>query len=110
MMWIARGQHILAERWLASANLNLTWIREFNQPYSALAAVRLLIAQGDLEGALVRLDEIVSATRARRRIGDLVQLHVMRAGLLVRLDRIDPAAEELSIAIDLGARGGFVRS
>jgi LuxR family maltose regulon positive regulatory protein len=110
MMWIARGQHILAERWLASANLNLTWLREFNQPYPAIAAVRLLVVRGELDVALIRLDEIISATHARRRIGDLVRLHAMKAGILVRLDAIDRAADELATALDLGAQGGFARS
>jgi tetratricopeptide (TPR) repeat protein len=86
MMWIAKGQHILAERWLATASLNLTWVREFNQPYPALAAVRLLAAREELDGALERLDGIIDATRARRRTGDLVRLHAMKAGLLARCD------------------------
>lgn len=110
MMWIAKGQHILAERWLATANLNLTWAREFNQPYPALANVRLLAARGDLATALAQLNGMVDATRARRRYGDLVRLHAIKAGLLVELDDAEGAAQELAIAIDLGAQGGFLRS
>jgi LuxR family maltose regulon positive regulatory protein len=110
MMWIATGQHILAERWLATAALNLTWVREFNQPYPALAAVRLLVARGELEQALARLDEIITATRNYRRTGDLVRLHALKAGLLVRCNKVDHGARELATAIDLGAQGGFVRS
>ena len=110
IMWIAMGQHILAERWLATANLNLTWVREFNQPYPALAAVRLLAARGDLDLALAKLNDIIEATRLRRRTGDLVRLHSMKAGLLVGLDDLENAALELATAIDLGAPGGFLRS
>jgi LuxR family maltose regulon positive regulatory protein len=110
MMWLARGQHILAERWLATANLDLTWMREFNQPYPALTAVRLLAARGELGRALTRLDHIIDATRARRRTGDLVRLHAIKAGFLVRCDEPDRAAAELATAIDFGAPGGFVRS
>jgi LuxR family maltose regulon positive regulatory protein len=109
-MWIAKGQHILAERWLATANLNLTWVREFNQPYPALAAVRLLAARGDLATALAQLNGIIEETRKRRRTGDLVRLHAMKAGLLVGLDDTENAAQELATAIDLGAPGGFLRS
>jgi LuxR family maltose regulon positive regulatory protein len=110
MMWIAMGQHILAERWLATANLNLTWVREFNQPYSALAEVRLLTAHADLDAALTRLNGIIDATTARRRAGDLVRLHAIKAGILNRLDDTEAAAAELATAIDYGAPGGFVRS
>ncbi len=110
MMWVATGQQILAERWLSSANLALAWAREFNQPYPALAAIRLFAAQGDLPRALAFLDETIAASKERRRTGDLVRLFAMRAGLLNRLDRTGEAAEALATALDLGAPGGFLRS
>jgi len=110
MFWIARGQHILAERWLATANTALTWVREFNQPYPALAIVRLLAARDDLTAACHHLTTIIAATQARQRTGDLVRLHAIHAALLVRTGEPDHAAAELATALTLGAPGLFLRS
>ena len=110
MMWVATGQLILADRWHSTADLTLNWVREFNQPYPALAAVQLIAAHGDLKRALTSLDQIITSTAEKIRTADLVRLFAMRAGLLNRLDMTDEAADALATALDVGAPGGFLRS
>ncbi|MEM5313159.1 LuxR C-terminal-related transcriptional regulator [Paraburkholderia sp. JHI869] len=74
------------------------------------AAVRYLIATGDLEQAALRLDALVAWCEVHGRFGLVAPLRLQRAVVDRRLGRAAPARANVLEALRLGHRLGLLRS
>ncbi|WP_395728058.1 tetratricopeptide repeat protein [Nakamurella sp.] len=82
-----------------------TYLAEYDQ----LTLARLLIAEGDLTGALGRLDRLLDVARAAGRRGSVIEIRLVRALAHEAAGHPDAATTDLAVALDDGVPAGYCR-
>ncbi len=107
--WLATKRHALARRWADSCGLDPYLPPEYERQIELLTFVRLLIAEERTAAALRVLDAIQAQVDATGRVGELVEVHLLRA-LTHRAGGDHPSALfAIDQAIRAGEPGGYVR-
>jgi LuxR family maltose regulon positive regulatory protein len=75
----------------------------------ALAAFRVLLAQGKLDEAITELTRSLAAAEERGRLGAAIELCILRSLVLVQQGNTREAAADLGCALALAEPEGFVR-
>ncbi len=77
--------------------------------YEHVVLVRFLIATGQLDEALARLDFLLEQARKASRVYLMIEIHVLRAIALHGQGNTAAALKGLEVALSLAEAGGFIR-
>jgi LuxR family maltose regulon positive regulatory protein len=121
MLWITQGNLKAARRWaekrgldsdIDPARLRLAdpFVRDRMRKYEQLVLARLLIAEARPAEAVALLDGVLPTMEQRRRIGRVIEIHVLKALAFQALGDPTHAMDALERALSLAEPEGYVRS
>ena len=105
-IWLAQGTLAHAEAWAQACGIDPDAPVTFDRISQELALVRVWLTRGQAAAALRRLERLQADARAAGRIGNLIEMLLLRALAHQRLAEAAPAAAALDEALRLGEPQG----
>ena len=114
-LWIVQGNLPAAERWAQTCGLSieddagkyrLDFVREFGH----LTLARVLLAQDRLDEAGRLLERLLQPAQSARRMGRVIEIHVLQAQALQAQGQAAQAMKTLGQALSLAEPEGYIRT
>ncbi|HLJ34212.1 MAG TPA: hypothetical protein VKU38_11195, partial [Ktedonobacteraceae bacterium] len=90
---------------MCSQTLNVSYLQEFEH----VTFARLLLAQGDMEGALIQLNTLLQVALATKRIGNIIEIQMLQALSYQRQNNMLKATKVLGHVLLLAEVEGYIR-
>jgi LuxR family transcriptional regulator, maltose regulon positive regulatory protein len=107
--WLSAGQLDAARQWQTACALTRATAPAYEREASALTLVRVLLAQGEAEEALLLLDRWRQHARAQGRTGSEIEMLVLAALAHQRQGKTEQAVQRLQPALLLASPERYVR-
>ena len=107
--WLSAGHLAAALQWQAACALTRATAPAYEREASALTLVRVLLAQGEAEEALLLLDRWRQHARTQGRTGSEIEMLVLAALAHQRQGKREQAVQRLQPALLLASPQGYVR-
>lgn len=109
-LMIERVRLCLAEKCISASTmcshtLNISYLQEF----AHVTFARVLLAQGDMEGALIQLDTVLQVALAAKRMGNVIEIQMLQALIYQRQNNILKATKVLGHVLLLAEVEGYIR-
>jgi LuxR family maltose regulon positive regulatory protein len=106
---ISQGDLTAAERWSRTQALPPDGPPTHQREPAELTWARLMLARGEPDNALERVDQLRSLAAGQGRHGSVIEIEILRALALAGMGETAAALDALQVATDLAAPSGYVR-